>query len=57
MIIPDMKFKKFNKQITMTINIKITKEFYFRLWLAKFLFKLGAKILGCGIKIEEGEIK
>lgn len=41
-----------------SVTIRIHRQFYIRLWIAKQLFKLGAMVLGCGIEfipIKHGE--
>jgi hypothetical protein len=37
---------------TVTIHLKLPRVFWFRMWLAAGLFRLGAKVLGVGIEIE-----
>ncbi len=44
---------KFDKSVTMTINVKVSKQFIVRKWIALSLIKLAATILGCGIKVED----
>jgi hypothetical protein len=41
------------KQTNLEVTIIITKEFKFRIWIAKKLFKLGAAILGASLFINE----
>lgn len=43
---------KLDKQTTLNVNLKVTKQFYFRLWVAKKLIELAAHILNCGVQIE-----
>lgn len=38
---------------TMTIKVVGLKKFRLRLWMAKILFKIGARITNMGIKFEE----
>lgn len=58
----EIKLRKFDKdKHILNVQIKITTEFRFRLWLAKNLFCLGAKILGAQLKITsmipKGDVK
>lgn len=48
--------KKLDKNHTITVTAKITKEFKLRLWLALTLMNMAASILGCGFKIEDVKI-
>ena len=48
---PKAKINKLDKSIT--LNVEITNEFIFRKTIATFLFRLGAWILGCGIKFDK----
>jgi hypothetical protein len=41
------------KQITITIRIKGLSLWRLRLSIGVAFFKLGAKIIGCGVKIED----
>lgn len=36
-----------------TVRVKVERQFYIRLWLGKQLLCLAARIMGCGIEIEE----
>jgi hypothetical protein len=47
----EIKLRKFDNTTQMKIKIVTTKEFKFRMMLAKMFFVLGAKVLGMGIKI------
>lgn|GEM_PF-5449585 len=40
----------------LTINIKLKKQFYFRIWCACQLFKLAGKILNCETEIHLEEL-
>lgn len=35
-----------------TLTIKMPKSLPFRMWAAKGLFHLAARIIGCGVKVE-----
>ena len=48
-----LKMKKLNKQVTLVVDIKLTRELKIRMWLAKRLWILGVKIAGCGIRFDE----
>jgi hypothetical protein len=48
---PKAKINKLNESIT--LNVEIADEFIFRTIIAAFLFRLGAWILGCGIKFDK----
>ena len=40
--------------LTMTLNARVTKEFWIRAAIAKFFFAIGALVLKCGLEyIEE----
>lgn len=58
----EIKLRKFDKnKHTLNVQIRVTKEFRFRLWLSKKLFYLGAKVLGTQLKITsmipKGDVK
>jgi len=44
--------RKLDNQITLDVKITVTKEFKLRMWIGTQLFRLGAKVMGCGIKGE-----
>jgi hypothetical protein len=46
---------EFSKDVILTIEWNLTKEFIVRKWIAANLMKLAAIFLGCGIEFEEGE--
>lgn len=48
--IKEMKVRKVPKNVVMKIDVKLTKEFWFRLWLATKSLQLAAWILGCGFE-------
>ena len=48
------ELRKLNKDVTLVVSIKLTRELKIRLWLAKSLWILGTKIAGCGIRFDEG---
>lgn len=47
----DMTVNKLNKNITLIVNVKTSRQFLVRKWIAGQLIKLAARILGCGIEI------
>lgn len=49
--------KPLTKDYTLTVDVKVqlTKEFYLRLWVGKFLLQLASIVLGCQIAIDESE--
>ena len=46
-----VEINKLTHETIITVTIK--KQFFVRLKIAKTLFRLGARVLGCGIKIEQ----
>jgi hypothetical protein len=46
-VVPIRKLDK----TTMTVSVKLTREFWLRLWLGTRLLKLAAYVLGCRIEI------
>ena len=49
----DIKVKHLDEKYVMKVNIKITKQFKVRMWIATQLIYLAGKILKCGIEINE----
>ena len=47
------ELRKLNKDVTLVVSIKLTRELKIRLWLAKRLWALGVRIAGCGIRFDE----
>ena len=45
--------KKLDKEITLVVSVKETREFKVRMWLAKRLWVWGVRIAGCGIRFDE----
>jgi hypothetical protein len=48
-------FRKFDHSVTMTVRMKIAKEFYIRKWIALRLIRLAVIVLGCALEVDEGE--
>lgn len=48
--------RKMTKDCCLTVKIKIPKEFYIRLWLAKNLIRLAAFVLGMSANIKEEKV-
>jgi hypothetical protein len=46
---------KFNPQITLTVEIRLSRRFRLRKWLALRLIWLATLILGCGLEVEESD--
>lgn len=48
------RVRKVPRGTTMNVqlNVKLTKEFHMRVWLAKALIKIAARILGAAIVLE-----
>jgi len=44
---------RLTKDVTMTVTVKISRQFRFRLAIALFLIRLAAKILGCKLEVVE----
>lgn len=47
--------RKLNKKTTLTMEVKFTKEFKFRIWIATKLIQLASLVLGCKSKIVKSE--
>ncbi len=43
------------KDVTLVVSIKQTRQFRIRIWLAMRLWVLGAKIAGCGFRVDESD--
>ncbi len=39
-------------QVDITVAVELTRQLRFRLWLAKRLIRLAARVLGCGIEVK-----
>ena len=39
--------------VTMIVNLHLTREFRFRKWIAVHLIELAILILGCGIEVKD----
>jgi len=50
-----MYVRHLDQRHTLNVEVKITREFKFRLAVAKVLIMCAAYILGCGIDIKEAE--
>lgn len=48
---PDVVVNKLNKNHTVTVRVKISKQFRMRIAIASALIKAAAFVLGCGIEI------
>lgn len=44
--------KRLDQDFTLTVDIKIARQFKIRLALARSLIVLAARILGCGLKVD-----
>jgi len=51
----DVNINSLMPQVTMYVAVSGMREFSIRKWLAVRCLKLAAKMLGCGIEIEEGD--
>jgi len=51
-MVNDIAIRKMNKNVTLSVKIKFTRELKLRLWIATKLMNLAAIILGCGFDIE-----
>ena len=49
----DMVVSRLPSSTTLIVRLRIKRTFFARLWLAKRFLKLAARVLGCGIVIEE----
>ncbi len=47
--------RKLNKNYTLNVSVKITREFKMRMRLASYLWRLSAWILDCGIEFDWDE--
>lgn len=48
-----VNLKKFNKDTTLTVTLKITKQFKLRILVALKLIHIATWVLGCGLKIKQ----
>ena len=46
----EVALRKPLEQATLTVEVRVTPEFRFRLWLGKSLLFLAARVLGCAIE-------
>lgn len=37
------------------LTVRLTRQFYLRMWVAKMLLRLAARVAGAGIQFEETE--
>ena len=49
----DYELRKLDESSILTVNVKVTKEIRFRMWLALKLIKLATRILGCNIVVKK----
>ena len=47
----EMKVRKFNKRMTLHLDIVVTREYKFRKWVAIRLMRLAAWVLDCNIEV------
>jgi len=48
----DYKMRKLNENLTLDVQIRLTREFKMRMWLARMLLNMARKVLGCGLKTD-----
>ena len=53
----DTKIPKLNKDVTVTVQVHLTRRLRIRFAIARYLFWLAAKILGCGIVVKNADPK
>ena len=46
----EIKIKRLNKDFTVQVRVKLTKQFLLRIWLGKQLMRLAAVVMGCSIE-------
>lgn len=39
---------------SMTVTVKVTRQFYWRMWVGLKLLELSARIMRCGFQVQEG---
>lgn len=49
----EVKFKHFSKGTTIIVRFIETREWKIRKWLAKQLITAAARVMGCGVEIED----
>lgn len=47
--------KEWGKRVTMAVRVVGVKRFYVRLWCAKWIVLLAAKVAGCGVSFDCGK--
>jgi len=50
----ESKFTTLGKEVTVTVDLYLTRRLRVRLAMARVLFRLAATILGCGIVVNDG---
>lgn len=46
----DLNLNKLDpSRCTLEVNVHVTRQFWFRFWLAKHCFKFGAWLIGCNL--------
>jgi hypothetical protein len=51
----ESKLTTLGKEVTVTLDLYLTRRLRVRLAIARLLFWLAAKILGCGIVVNDGD--
>lgn len=49
----DVTINSLGRETTLTVTVRMARQFHVRLWLATQLFKLAAVVLDCNVVIEE----
>ena len=50
---PTIAVNRLTRQVTMNVTVVTTRQFKWRIALGKELIKLAARVMGCGIRIED----
>lgn len=53
----DTKITKLSRDFTIIVNVHLTRRLRIRFAIARYLFQLAAKILGCGIVVTSADLK
>ena len=52
-MVQDINVNTLTNKLVLKINLKGIKQFRIRIFIAKILLRLSAKVIGCDIKIDE----
>jgi len=51
----NLNVRKLSKDTTLTVMVKVTKEFRLRMWIGLKLMALASWVIGCNFKVDKGK--